>query len=404
MATATLPATTHAAPPATIPGPGRMQLGGAAAMQQTIEDINLVREFVAHEMKGDLDFGVIPGTTKPTLYQPGAQKVLMFFNAYPDYEIQTENFDRGHVEHIVKAVLRSRATQGIIGTGVGSASSLESKYRWRQAERTCPKCGKASIIKGRDEFGGGWVCFAKKGGCGAKFADGDQVIEGQTVGRIENPDIYDVRNTVLKIAKKRSMVDAALGLSCLSEYFTQDLDEYPPAEESPRSESRPAKQTTSQPSRDRQTTKPESAKKAAAPKAAEAPKADTWAGWIVRELQARNDEFANEQAMTPVPKDQRVKEVMNQFEAANLVASACIYQGIIKQDRIAQRDNPDKRDRTKVLEFVTTYFRQYPDWVKETVIERYQEKQDELARKLGVYNPDADPVDEDEEALVDAPF
>jgi hypothetical protein len=34
----------------------------------------------------------------------------------------------------------------------------------------CPKCGAAAIIKGKAEYGGGWVCFKKKGGCGAKFA------------------------------------------------------------------------------------------------------------------------------------------------------------------------------------------------------------------------------------------
>jgi len=34
----------------------------------------------------------------------------------------------------------------------------------------CPKCGKVgTIIKGREEYGGGFLCFAKKGGCGAKF-------------------------------------------------------------------------------------------------------------------------------------------------------------------------------------------------------------------------------------------
>lgn len=34
----------------------------------------------------------------------------------------------------------------------------------------CPQCGKtAAVIKGKEEFGGGWLCFAKKGGCGARW-------------------------------------------------------------------------------------------------------------------------------------------------------------------------------------------------------------------------------------------
>lgn len=49
----------------------------------------------------------------------------------------------------------------------------------RQPAVKCPKCGKTgSIIKGKQEYGGGWLCFKKKEGCGAKFNDGDERIEG----------------------------------------------------------------------------------------------------------------------------------------------------------------------------------------------------------------------------------
>lgn len=37
--------------------------------------------------------------------------------------------------------------------------------------RPCPSCGQDAIIKGKAEFGGGLVCFKKKGGCGAKWKD-----------------------------------------------------------------------------------------------------------------------------------------------------------------------------------------------------------------------------------------
>ena len=33
----------------------------------------------------------------------------------------------------------------------------------------CPECGQPAIIKGKEEWGGGWVCWKKEGGCGAKF-------------------------------------------------------------------------------------------------------------------------------------------------------------------------------------------------------------------------------------------
>lgn len=35
---------------------------------------------------------------------------------------------------------------------------------------SCPRCGVVgSIIQGRPEYGGGWLCYKKKNGCGAKF-------------------------------------------------------------------------------------------------------------------------------------------------------------------------------------------------------------------------------------------
>ena len=35
----------------------------------------------------------------------------------------------------------------------------------------CPKCGAEAIIKGKEEYGGGWLCWKEKGGCNAKFTE-----------------------------------------------------------------------------------------------------------------------------------------------------------------------------------------------------------------------------------------
>jgi len=93
----------------------------------------------------------------------------------------------------------------------------------RRADR--PPC-----IKGKAEYGGGWLCFAKKGGCGAKFDVGDQAIEGQAIGRVPNPDIADVANTILKMADKRALVAAAIMATGYSDYLTQDIEDLHPAE------------------------------------------------------------------------------------------------------------------------------------------------------------------------------
>src|SRR5205085_1753732 len=72
---------------------------------------------------------------------------------------------------------------------------------------------------------GGWLCFAKKGGCGAKFLAGDPNIESQPTGRVLNPDIADQVNTIQKMAQKRALVAATLLAVNASEFFTQDLED-----------------------------------------------------------------------------------------------------------------------------------------------------------------------------------
>lgn len=223
MSTATLPAVTGPSqPPSVVPS----LAGGIRAIEAAMDELKAIRTFVKAEMKEGLDFGKIPGTgEKPTLLQPGAQKAAMYFNSYPRHIIQRSELGDGHLEVIVTTHLVNRSSEKVIAEGVGSCSTLEKKYRYRNGERVCPFCGQATIIKGKEEYGGGWICFRKKGGCGEKFHDGDPAIEGQQVGQIPNHDIYDVRNTVLKMAKKRADVDAAMSLGCLSELFTQDLED-----------------------------------------------------------------------------------------------------------------------------------------------------------------------------------
>ena len=88
----------------------------------------------------------------------------------------------------------------------------------------CPQCGAQSIIRGKAEFGGGYICWQKKGGCGRKFSDGDRSIESQEVGNKPNPEIYDLTNSILKIANKRAKIAACLNATSAHEFFTQDRE------------------------------------------------------------------------------------------------------------------------------------------------------------------------------------
>lgn len=186
-----------------------------------------LQQFVKEVMVEDEDYGVIPGTNKPSLYKPGAEKLCEIYGLAPMVEVtqRVEDWDRGLFAYEVKTSLVSKRTGQVVATGVGSCNSMEGRYRWRDSQRACPKCKNETIIKGKAEYGGGWLCFAKKGGCGAKFADGDASIEGQSVGRVENDDPYTLVNTILKMAKKRSHVDATLSATRSSAIFTEDVED-----------------------------------------------------------------------------------------------------------------------------------------------------------------------------------
>lgn len=175
-------------------------------------------------MKEGVHYGVIPGTDKPALYKPGAEMLCLLFELDPQFST-AERWDGEHLECVVTCTLYHAPTGRRLGSGIGSCSTKESKYAWRNAQRLCPECGVAAIIKGKEEYGGGWVCFKKKNGCGAKFRDGDKAIEGQEVGRVPNPDLPDLYNTVRKMACKRAHVAASLFVTGGSALFTQDVEE-----------------------------------------------------------------------------------------------------------------------------------------------------------------------------------
>lgn len=172
-------------------------------------------------------YGTIPGTEKPTLLKPGAEKInFMFRIGTGRLEITKLDFDNGHREITVTTPIIHIPTNTVLAYGIGSCSTLESKYKYRNAAKKCPTCGKETIIKGKEEYGGGWICFAKKGGCGAKYKENDKIITDQVVGKVENPDIADVYNTVLKMAAKRSYVDGTIKASAASDFFTQDIEDF----------------------------------------------------------------------------------------------------------------------------------------------------------------------------------
>jgi hypothetical protein len=196
-------------------------------VQEIVAQVSKIQEVMQAIMKRDEHYGVIPGTgTKPTLLKAGAEKLCLLFRLGPQYEI-TETREGQHLTVLSRCTLIHTPSGQARGSGLGSCSTKESKYAWRQGGRKCPNCDKETIIKGKAEYGGGWLCFGKKGGCGAKFKAGDKAIEAQETGRKPNEDIADTYNTVLKMANKRSLVAAVLNVTAASDIFTQDLEDLP---------------------------------------------------------------------------------------------------------------------------------------------------------------------------------
>jgi len=198
---------------------------------QLVSQMTLIQEAMKHVMIKDIHYGVVPGCgDKPSLLKPGAEKLELMFRLAPHCDdmggkVLTTELPNGHKTFEVHTALVHIPTGQVWAVGVGMCSTMETKYRYRNTARKCPYCGKEAIIKGKKEYGGGWLCWDKKGGCKATFTDDDKQITEQPAGRVEHDNPADYYNTCLKIAKKRSQVDGILSATAASDIFTQDLED-----------------------------------------------------------------------------------------------------------------------------------------------------------------------------------
>src|SRR5215213_6177389 len=210
----------------------RSQFMPAMSIELAVERYNTITEFVSRVLRRDVDYGIIPGTDKLTLLKPGAEKLTTFFGLSTRFQLIERIEDWTGEDHngepFFYYLYRCQLFRGdlLIAEADGSCNSRETKYRYREAQRICPECSQAAIIKGKEEYGGGWLCFRKKGGCGAKFATGDAVIESQQVGRVPNAEIADQVNTIQKMGQKRALVGVTLLAVNASEFFTQDVEDF----------------------------------------------------------------------------------------------------------------------------------------------------------------------------------
>lgn len=182
----------------------------------------MVADIKRQIMQKDVHYGVVPGCgTKPTLLKNGAELLCMAFKLAPDAKVEIADLGNGHREYTVTTTLTSIVTGTPIATGLGSCSTMESKYRYRGTELVpTGKPVPSAYWKDRDQSllgGKNFVAKKDENGSWRIFQKGDR--------KVENPDIADVYNTVLKMASKRSLVDATLKATGGSCEFTQDIED-----------------------------------------------------------------------------------------------------------------------------------------------------------------------------------
>lgn len=149
-----------------------MDMVMGADLSQVTKQLQAIANFqvvVQQNLKSGQDFGVIPGTNKPTLLKPGAEKIQMLFGVTSEYEEieRIQDYDKGFFAYTIKCTLSKNGQK--ITEGMGHCNTKEKKY--------------------------------------------------------VNQDPFTLANTCLKMAKKRAQIDATLTIASLSEVFTQDMED-----------------------------------------------------------------------------------------------------------------------------------------------------------------------------------
>ena len=176
---------------------------------ELVQRLERMRQLMKEVMVRDVDYGLIPGCgEKPTLLKPGAETLLTAFQlaAIPDQETIVDLGNADEIRYRVIAPIKHIPTGLIVGHGVGECSSHEDKYKWRKA--VCDEeWNEADADRRREKW-------AKSRG---------------TLYRVKQvrTNKSDVANTVLKMAKKRSLIDGSLTSTGASRLFSQDLEDLP---------------------------------------------------------------------------------------------------------------------------------------------------------------------------------
>jgi hypothetical protein len=237
--------------------------GFVLSLSEVKKRLDEFKSFVSGAMVEGEDYGAIPGAGKhKVLLKPGAEKLLSFGGFATDDPIfvgaPIEDWQNGFFAYTIAIPVRSKRTGIKECTGIGHANSRESKwaYRWVPESQIPAGVNKDELVK-RDsrreefefkfavekaettgqygkpaEYWARWKAAIESGEAkpgkrktkkGAEY-DGYSMAGGGVEYRIPNPDIFDLVNTILKMAKKRALVDGAIQAMRAATDFTQDVE------------------------------------------------------------------------------------------------------------------------------------------------------------------------------------
>jgi hypothetical protein len=241
-------------------------LAPAAAVNTVLTAYQAKKDLISRVMQEGVDYGPIPGSDKPALKKPGAEKLNTFFGLCPTFEDVETIEDWAGTMHGGEPFFyyRQRANlwkyvngqRILIAAADGSCNSHETKYRYRwvgeteipagleraklktrggrisefdfavEKAETTGKYGKPAEYwqRFRDAIENGTATAIKRKLKSGQERDAWEI--DSTLYRVPNEDISEQVNTVLKMAQKRALVAATLIATAASDYFTQDVDDF----------------------------------------------------------------------------------------------------------------------------------------------------------------------------------
>ncbi len=151
-------------------------------------------------MKQGVDYDKVFGSSNAQmLLKPGAEKITSMFQISVTPEVEFVEVDDG-IKYT--CVVKCHSRSGVyLGSGVGVCSSLEEKYKWRKAVN-------------KNEFDDTPPDRRR-----VKYYKPQPGQRGPNEVNQVRQDPADLENTILKMAKKRALVDAVLTVTAASDIF-----------------------------------------------------------------------------------------------------------------------------------------------------------------------------------------